>query len=124
MLIIVIIWIIAIICNYFIYHVFKQELSKIAMRRAAQALDDDSLMSHVWPENDASEKNKAKTGKLSKSNVCNSSAAGRLWRRELEMRVGLIDGFWLDLAQVKLACPRAMLTHLEENPHHLAQLLF
>ena len=28
----------------------------------------------------------------------------------------------LDLAQVRLACPGAMLAHLEKNQHHLAQL--
>ena len=40
-----------------------------------------------WPENDASEKNKAKTGELSKSNVCNSSAAGSLWRQRMISRI-------------------------------------
>ena len=33
-----IIWIIVIICNYFICHVFKPELSKVAARRAAYTL--------------------------------------------------------------------------------------
>ena len=37
MSIIVIIWIIVIICNYFIYDVFKPALSKVAARRATQA---------------------------------------------------------------------------------------
>ena len=35
MLFIVIIWVIVIICNYFIYDVFKPDLSKVAAHRAA-----------------------------------------------------------------------------------------
>ena len=38
MLIIVDIWIIVIICNYFIYDIFKPELGKVAVQRAAYTL--------------------------------------------------------------------------------------
>ena len=60
-----------------------------------------------WPENDASEKNKAKTGELSKSNACNSSAAGRPWCRGLKDRP-TSPGWAVALHQanqVRLACP-------------------
>ena len=77
MLIIVIIWIFDIFCNNFMYIVFRPELSKAVARRAAQAQDNEPCQMMCWSENDTSEKNKAKTGDLSKSKECSKSMAGR-----------------------------------------------
>ena len=90
MLIIEIIWIILIICNYFINNVFKPELSKVAARRAAQAPDDESCAGLGMTRLKRTRQKQQSCPRRTCATALRR-AAGRLWRRVLELRVG----FWV-----------------------------